>query len=78
MRRMDELNRDRLMRMAAFEHVRRLSEIHDCLTATELKPGFVFDNERIAFNAGSLTDSIIIATSDYRRVASAEVFRFAG
>jgi putative restriction endonuclease len=44
---MDELDRDRLMRMAAFGHIRRLSEIHDCLTATELKPGFVFDNERI-------------------------------
>ncbi len=44
---MDELDRDRLMRMAAFEHVRRLSEIHPCLTATELSPGFAFDNERI-------------------------------
>jgi putative restriction endonuclease len=33
--------------MAAFEHVRRLSEIHDHLTATELKPGFVFESERI-------------------------------
>jgi putative restriction endonuclease len=44
---MDELDHDRLMRLAAFEHVRRLSEIHDCLTAIELKPGFMFDNERI-------------------------------
>jgi putative restriction endonuclease len=44
---MDELDHDRLMRMAAFEHVRRLGEIHACLTATELKPGFVFENERI-------------------------------
>ena len=35
------------MRMAAFEHVRRLGEVHDHLTATELKPGFVFDGERI-------------------------------
>ncbi len=26
-------------------------------------------HERIAFNAGSLTDSIILATADYRRVA---------
>ena len=40
-------NGDTLMRMAAFEHVRRLSEVHDHLTATELKPGFVFDGERI-------------------------------
>jgi putative restriction endonuclease len=38
---------DILMRMAAFEHVRRLGEIHDHLTATELKPGFVFQGERI-------------------------------
>ena len=38
---------DTPMRMAAFEHVRRLGEIHDHLTATELKPGFVFDGERI-------------------------------
>ena len=33
--------------MAAFEHVRGLGEVHDHLTATELKPGFVFQNERI-------------------------------
>jgi Ala-tRNA(Pro) deacylase len=37
----------------------------------------VFENERIAFNAGSLTDSIVIATSDYRRIAAPEVFAFA-
>lgn len=36
----------------------------------------VLSNERIAFNAGSLTDSIIIAISDYRRIASPEVFNF--
>jgi putative restriction endonuclease len=38
---------DTLMRMAAFEHVRRLSEVHDHLTAIELKPGFMFRGERI-------------------------------
>ena len=38
---------DTLMRMAAFEHVRRLGEVHDHLTATELKPGFLFEGERI-------------------------------
>ena len=37
----------------------------------------VFENERIAFNAGSLTDSIIMEVEDYRRVAGAEIFRFA-
>jgi len=42
---MDEA--DTLMRMAAFEHVRRLGEVHDHLTATDLKPGFIFDGERI-------------------------------
>jgi putative restriction endonuclease len=35
------------MRMAAFEHVRRLGEVHDHLTANELKPGFIFDGERV-------------------------------
>jgi putative restriction endonuclease len=44
---MDEGSRDTLMRMAAFEHVRSLGEVHDHLTAAELKPGFVFDGERI-------------------------------
>jgi putative restriction endonuclease len=38
---------DTLMRMAAFEHVRRLSELYDHLTAAEFKPGFIFDGERI-------------------------------
>ena len=35
------------MRTAAFEHVRRLAQLHDHLTATELEPGFIFDRERI-------------------------------
>jgi putative restriction endonuclease len=38
---------DTLMRTAAFERVRRLGEIHDHLTAIELKPGFMFRGERI-------------------------------
>jgi putative restriction endonuclease len=38
---------DTLMRLAAFAHVRRLGEVHDHLTAVELKPGFVWDGERI-------------------------------
>jgi prolyl-tRNA editing enzyme YbaK/EbsC (Cys-tRNA(Pro) deacylase) len=33
-------------------------------------------NERIAFNAGSLTDSIIMSVSDYQRIAGGEVFAF--
>lgn len=37
----------------------------------------VLENERIAFNAGSLTDSIVMPIADYCRVAGAEVFRFA-
>ncbi|MGD9721358.1 MAG: YbaK/EbsC family protein [Pirellulales bacterium] len=32
----------------------------------------VCDNEKVAFNAGSLTDSIIMSAADYRRVAAAE------
>lgn len=38
---------DILMRAAAFDHVRRLCEVHDHLTAIELKPGFKFQGERI-------------------------------
>jgi putative restriction endonuclease len=39
--------RDTLMRMAAFDHVRRLNEVHDHLTINELRPGFIFEGERI-------------------------------
>jgi putative restriction endonuclease len=41
----DEL--DTAIRAVAFEQVRWLSEVHDHLTAAELKPGFVFGGERI-------------------------------
>jgi putative restriction endonuclease len=44
---MNEADRDTVMRMAAFEHVRRLSEVRDHLTANELTPGFMFGGERI-------------------------------
>jgi putative restriction endonuclease len=33
--------------MAAFGHIRMLNQMHDHLTATELKPGFIFKGERI-------------------------------
>ena len=36
----------------------------------------IVDNERIAFNAGSLTDSIIMAVADYLRAAQATVMHF--
>lgn len=37
----------------------------------------IAENDRIAFNAGSLTDSIILATADYLRAAQPQqVFRF--
>jgi putative restriction endonuclease len=42
-----ESDRDALIRLAAFDHVRRLNETHDHLTAMELRPGFVFAGERI-------------------------------
>ena len=44
--RMADVDRDTPLRLAAFEHVRRLGETHDHLTATELKPGFAFEGER--------------------------------
>ena len=37
----------------------------------------VIENEKLAFNAGSLTDSIIMSTHDYQSVAGATMFRFA-
>lgn len=46
---MREEDSDSRMRMAAFEHVRRLSDLHDLLTMKELSPGFVFEDERIPF-----------------------------
>lgn len=36
----------------------------------------VLENDRVAFNAGSLTDSIIMPLDDYRRAARPEVFPF--
>jgi len=42
-------DRDTLMRLAAFDHLRGLGELHDHLTSKELKPGFVFETERIPF-----------------------------
>ncbi len=36
----------------------------------------VFENDRVAFNAGSLTDSIMMPIEDYRRLANADVFAF--
>lgn len=37
----------------------------------------ILANEKIAFNAGSLTDSIVMSVADYRRVAQPTVLRFA-
>jgi Ala-tRNA(Pro) deacylase len=36
----------------------------------------ILENAKIAFNAGSLTDSVIMAVSDYREIAHPEVFSF--
>ena len=38
---------DTLMRLAAFERVRILAETHDHLTANDLKPGFIYDGQRL-------------------------------
>lgn len=37
----------------------------------------ILRNERIAFNAGSLTDSIIMSVEDYIRIAKPNIFPFA-
>jgi putative restriction endonuclease len=39
--------RDTLLRKAAFDHVRALVATHGTLTAAELRPGFVFEGERV-------------------------------
>jgi prolyl-tRNA editing enzyme YbaK/EbsC (Cys-tRNA(Pro) deacylase) len=36
----------------------------------------VFENDRVAFNAGSPTDSIVMPVEDYRRLAQPDVFPF--
>ena len=38
--------------------------------------GSILENERIAFNAGSLTTSVIMGVTDYMRVAQPTVFSF--
>ncbi len=50
---MTDSDRDTMMRIAAFEHVRRLAEARDLLTATELKPGCVFEGQRIPLFIGA-------------------------
>jgi putative restriction endonuclease len=35
--------------MTAFQHLRRLTEVRNHLTAADLKPGFIFNGERIPF-----------------------------
>ena len=37
----------------------------------------VAQRDRVAFNAGSLTDSVLVRVEDYLRVAKPEVFDFA-
>lgn len=37
----------------------------------------ILENRKIAFNAGSLTDSIILSIEDYLRIAKPAVFNFA-
>jgi putative restriction endonuclease len=44
---MSAMDRDAAMRLAAFAHIRQLLELRDALTASDLKPGFQFEGERI-------------------------------
>lgn len=41
------VDEDALIRLAAFDHVRKLAETHVHLTSEELKPGFSYQGERI-------------------------------
>ena len=58
--RMADVDRDAPLRLAAFEHVRRLGETHEHLTATKLKPGFVFKDERVPLMNRCLCRSLLI------------------
>ena len=40
-------NADSRIRMAAFQHLRKLAEVHSHLTVAELSPGFIFEGVRI-------------------------------
>jgi putative restriction endonuclease len=42
-----EIDLDTRMRTAAFEHVRKLNEVRDHLTAKDLAVGFVYNSERV-------------------------------
>ncbi len=44
---MSNTDSDTAMRSAAFAHVRNLSDVRDCLTASDLAPGFQFGGVRI-------------------------------
>jgi putative restriction endonuclease len=46
---MSEYDTDTLMRVAAFERIRRLNETHEHLFANDLRDGFAFNGERIPF-----------------------------
>lgn len=44
---MPEASQDALIRLAAFQHVQSLIATHEHLTATEIKPGFQYQGQRI-------------------------------
>jgi putative restriction endonuclease len=45
---MEDSSRDTRLRVAAFERVRALCEIHDHLTAQQLGEGFYVDGQRVS------------------------------
>jgi hypothetical protein len=49
------------MRMAAFEHVRRLGEVHVNLTAAELRPGLARRGRPVLYRADELPDPARLA-----------------
>ena len=44
---MAEAGADTALRMAAFQHVRRLAQLHDHLSSNDLRGGFLFAGERV-------------------------------
>ncbi|MDQ2900978.1 MAG: hypothetical protein M3Y07_14445 [Acidobacteriota bacterium] len=73
-------------RFATAEELRTLTGLAPGSVPPFGKPVLPFDlyldpsitaNEKIAFNAGSLTDSIVMRTGDYIKIANPRIFRFA-
>lgn len=84
-RKVREIFRARKIRFATAEELHQLTGLVPGSVPPFGRPLFDLDlcadrtvtlNERIAFNAGSLTDSVVMTTEDYLRIAHPQVLSF--